>query len=133
VVGTVREGGTVSGKYEGTIMLVNVDIVTAFDHSTGHNSRYVLSSADEPTNKQSITIHDGTGVASAIWMRLVESGSADDFHAAIKRSLEEPGAPQRLGSIEIEENYRGTTRPALIEVRSSGRLRRQRRQQVSAG
>jgi hypothetical protein len=87
-------------------MLVNVDIVTAFDQSTGHRIRYVLSSADEPPTKQSITLQDGTGVASAIRSRLIESGRADDLHAAIQRSVEEPGAPQRLGSIEINEDSR---------------------------
>src|SRR5271168_4110690 len=87
-------------------MLVNVDIVTAFDQSTGHRSRYVLSSADEPETKQSITLQDGTSAASAIRSRLIEGGRAEEFHAAIKRSIEEPGAPQRLGSIEIDEDDR---------------------------
>jgi hypothetical protein len=81
-------------------MLVNVDIVTAFDQSTGHRSRYVLSSADEPATKQ-ITLQDDTGVASALRSRLIESAGVDDFHAAIRRSIEEPDAPQRLGSIEF--------------------------------
>lgn len=83
-------------------MLVNVDIVTAFDQSTGHRSRYVLWSEDEPATKQ-ISLQDGTGVASAIRSRLIESGRANDLHAAIRRSFEEPGAPQRIGSIEIDE------------------------------
>jgi hypothetical protein len=87
-------------------MLVNVDIVTAFDQSTGHRSRYVLSSADESVTEQSITLQDGTSVASAICLRLIEGGRAEDFHAAILRSMEEPGAPQRLGSIEIDEEDR---------------------------
>jgi hypothetical protein len=87
-------------------MLVNVDIVTAFDPSTGHRSRYVLSSADERATKRSITLQDGTGVAWAIRLRLIESGRAEDLRAAIKRSLEEPGTPQRLGSIEIDEDDR---------------------------
>ena len=87
-------------------MLVNVDIVTAFDQSTGHRSRYVLSSADEPTTKQSITLQDGTSMASAIRLRLIEGGRAQDLQAAIKRSIEEPGAPQRLGSIEFDEDDR---------------------------
>jgi hypothetical protein len=87
------------------IMLVNVDIVTAFDQSTGHRSRYVLWSADEPATQQ-ITLQDDTGVASDIRSRLIESGREDDLHAAIRRSFEEPGAPQRIGSIEIDEDDR---------------------------
>jgi len=94
-------------------MLVNVDIVTAFDQTTGHRSRYVLSSADEPATKQSITLQDDTGVASAIRLRLIESGTAEDIHAAIKRSIEELGAPQRLGSIEIDEDRRCVTHPSV--------------------
>ena len=86
-------------------MLVNVDIVTAFDQATGHRSRYVLWSEDEPATKQ-ISLQDGTSVASAIRLRLIESGRADDLHAAIRRSFEEPGAPQRIGSIEIDEDDR---------------------------
>ena len=81
-------------------MLVNVDIVTAFDQATGPRSRYVLWSAEEPATKQ-ISLQDGTGVASDIRLRLIESGRADDLHAAIQRSFAEPGAPQRIGSIEI--------------------------------
>jgi hypothetical protein len=87
-------------------MLVNVDIVTAFDQSTGHRSRYVLSGADEPATKQSITLQDGTSMASAIRLRLIEGGRMEDFHAAIRRSIEEPGVPQRLGSIEFDEDDR---------------------------
>jgi hypothetical protein len=86
-------------------MLVNVDIVTAFDQATGHRSRYVLWSEDEPATKQ-ISLQEGTSVASAIRLRLIESGRADDLHAAIRRSFEEPGAPQRIGSIEIDEDDR---------------------------
>jgi len=86
-------------------MLVNVDIVTAYDQATGHRSRYVLWSEDERATKQ-ITLEDGTGVASDIRLRLIESGRADDLHAAIQRSFEEPGAPQRVGSIEIDEGER---------------------------
>jgi hypothetical protein len=102
----VQEDGTVSRKSGGNAMLVNVDIVTAFDQSTGHRSRYVLSSADEPATKQSITLQDGTSMASAIRLRLIEGGRAEDLQAAIKRSIEEPGAPQRLGSIEFGEDDR---------------------------
>lgn len=87
-------------------MLVNVDVVTAFDQSTGHRSRYVLSSAEEAEAERSITLQEGTDVASEIRLRLMESGKAEDFHAAILRSMEEPGAPQRLGSIEIDEEDR---------------------------
>jgi hypothetical protein len=87
-------------------MLVNVDFVTAFDKSTGHRSRYVLSNADEPATKQSITLQAGTRMASAIRLRLIEGGRAEDLQAAIKRSIEEPGAPQRLGSIEFNEDDR---------------------------
>lgn len=87
-------------------MLVNVDIVTAFDPSIGHRSRFVLSSADEPATKQSITLQDGTSMAWAIRLRLIEGGRAEDLQAAIKRSIEEPGAPQRLGSIEFDEDDR---------------------------
>jgi hypothetical protein len=87
-------------------MLVNVDIVTAFDPARGHRSRYVLSSADELSTEQSMTIQDGTGAASEICLRLIEGGRTEDFHAAIRRSMEEPGAPQRLGSIEIDEEDR---------------------------
>jgi hypothetical protein len=83
------------------IMLVNVDIVTAFDQSNGHRVRYVLSSADELPAEQSITLEDGTGAASAIRSRLMECGRTHDLHAAIQRSVQEPGAPQRLGSIEF--------------------------------
>lgn len=104
-VASVSEGDTVSRK-PGELMLVNVDIVTAFDQSTGHRSRYVLSSAEEREVEQSITLEDGTGVASEIRLRLAESGRAEDFHAAILRSMEDPGAPQRLGSIEIDEEDR---------------------------
>ena len=68
-------------------MLVNVDIVTAFDQSTGHRSRYVLSSADEPATKQSITLQDGTSMASAIRLRLIEGGRTQDVHAAISGAL----------------------------------------------
>jgi hypothetical protein len=102
----VQENGRVSRKSGGNAMLVNVDIVTAFDQSTGHRSRYVLSSADEPATKQSITLQDGTSMASAIRLRLIEGGRAEDLQAAIKRSIEEPGAPQRLGSIEFDEDDR---------------------------
>jgi hypothetical protein len=104
-------------------MLVNVDVVTAFDPSTGHRSRYVVSSADERASDQNITLQDGTGVASEIRMRLIESGRAEDFHAAILRSMEEPGAPQRLGSIEIGGDDRRSMAPSSI---ASGAL-------VSAG
>ena len=93
-------------QVRGDMMLVNVDIVTAFDQSTGHRSRYVLSSADESATEQSITFQDGTGAASEICLRLIEGGRTEDFHAAIRRSIEEPGAPQRLGSIEIDEEDR---------------------------
>ena len=89
------------------IMLVNVDIVTALDQSTGSQSRYVLWSGDEPATKQ-ISLHDGTGVASVIRSRLIESGRADDLHAAIRRSFEEPGAPQRIGSIEFDDQRNRT-------------------------
>src|ERR1700742_4522658 len=90
------------------IMLVNVDIVTAFDQATGPRSRYVVWSADEPTTKQ-ISLEDGTGVALAIRLRLIESGRADDLHVAIRRSFAEPGAPQHIGSIEIDEDDRRVT------------------------
>jgi hypothetical protein len=99
---SISEGDRVSGK-PGELMLVNVDIVTAFDQTTGHRSRYVLSSAEEPEAEQSITLQEGTDVASEIRLRLMDSGRAEDFHAAILRSMEEPGAPHRLGSIEIDE------------------------------
>lgn len=85
-------------------MLVNVDIVTAFDQSTGHRSRYVLWSADDEPATQQITLQDDTCVASDIRLRLIESGRANDLDAAIRRSFEEPGAPQRIGSIEIDED-----------------------------
>jgi hypothetical protein len=87
------------------IMLVNVDIVTAIDELSGHRSRYVLWSGEEPATQQ-ITLQDGTGVASDIRSRLIESGRADDLDAAIRRSFDEPGAPQRIGSIEIDEDDR---------------------------
>jgi len=105
-------------------MLVNVDIVTAFDQSAGHRSLYVLSSADQPETKQSITLQAGTGVALAIRSRLSENGRADDIHDAIKRSLEEPGAPQRLGSIEIDDVRRCMTdlQDSGASVRSLGAL-----------
>jgi hypothetical protein len=101
---------------------VNVDIVTAFDPLTGHRSRYVLSSAD-PASNQSITLQDGTGAASEICLRLMKGGRVEDFHAAIRRSIEEPGAPQRLGSIEIGEDDRRSMAPSSV---ASGAL-------VSAG
>ena len=106
VVG-VEENDRVSRKSGGPFMLVNVDIVTAFDQATGHRSRYVLWSEEEPTTKQ-ISLQDGTGVASAICLRLIESGRADDLHAAVRRSFEEPGAPQRIGSIEFDDQRNRT-------------------------
>jgi hypothetical protein len=90
---------------------VNVDIVTAFDPSTGHRSRYVLSSAGESAIEQSITLQDGTGAASEICLRLIEGGRAETFHAAIRRSIEELGAPQRLGSIEIDDSSVKVVKP----------------------
>jgi hypothetical protein len=105
-------------------MLVNVDIVTAFGPSTGHRSRYVLSSADEPETMQSITLQAGTEAASAIRSRLLNGGRAEGFYAAMKRSIEQPGVPQRLGSIEIDDDPRSMTslEDSGTSVRSLGAL-----------
>jgi hypothetical protein len=85
-------------------MLMNVDVLTTYDPQKGHRSSYVLSTADESSGRQTIMLPDGIGAVSMIMLRLISTEQSELLSVVMTRSTEQIGVPQRLGTLEIDDD-----------------------------
>jgi hypothetical protein len=83
---------------------MHVDILTTFDQQTGHKRSFVLSTADGSTLRQTVMIPDGIGAFSMIMLRLIETEDSTTVSVATSKSVEQVGVPQRLGTIDIDDD-----------------------------